>query len=472
MTDGWIIPEPITGNGEKCLTMTVPDNQLYIAAVVGAIHKTGQWFNWEQSGFTGDTRATETAAVMRRYIFDTLKISECKPEPTKSDTSEAQDVSSGFGDIHDLLQLMENLDVKYRLNGKLYEPVFDLVECGCGEEEGEGDTINDTLPGSTSGEVTYDGQPRVIDICSNVDVFIDAINDYIDEAQILNYVPGINQVSEGLEVLLGVSLQELNALEAELSDPKVATALKRWVVKNFDDPFYGFTRELLRTLTFRLPLIVGGTLFMPIFRIWAETADIQQLNAQLNATAGTATYDGECANLQRQFGREPYQPPTQEGLIVLDGENYKYTRVFKGTSELNGGFNIDVTGDDFVGFLINQKVNRTPTTGTGTTFTHSQSFTHSEGQTNISGSVGSGSTPSNQFYGSGIQNVGQIAFGEFPSEFVGWETFTNNSLPLSAAWPAMGAFTGTVLGNNNLDTTTELTVWIVTALSGNAQATP
>lgn len=359
------------------------------------------------------------------------------------------------------------------------------VGCGCGPGGSGGGAlppggpVDGLPPGGTPGGPEYEGAARVIDICANVEtIFQDAIAEWINAVQNRGYIPS------GAESILPTDvtnflLDAMGELEDELYQPEYTLALRRWIVRRFTDPFPGFgtdwygvanfalkRTQLLNTLP-QFPYVVAGAPFRDALKAWALTADIEALNARIKASAGTASYTGECAQLQREAGREPYVPPALEGgVIVLESESYKYTRLFSGESEPDGGFSLDIAGTDFAGFLIYQRV--TGGTGTGTVYTHGAEFTHTEGETNITGSVGSGSKDIDQFFGSGITNVGQVAFDEFPTYFAGWDGQTNPKNPSAATFPAIGAFTGTVTGNNQLGTKTIMDVWLVTALTGEA----
>lgn len=318
-SSGWLIPEPIEGNETVCLKMQVPDNVRYIAAVVGAIYQTGKWFNWEKSGEPGDDRAARTAAVMRKLILDTLTVDGCDVELSQFEQDRSSDVLNGIGDLSDLIDLEKGLEMKYRIDGELYEPVIDLVKCGCGSGSG-GDGADDgggAIPGGSPGG-NYEGLTRVIDICANVtEIFLDQIGDWVNEAQQLQYVPGLSLISEEFEGFVGVSLQELDSFEGEIDSDEFKEAFKRWSVVRLDDPFPGFqNREQLRTEVARLPILVAGTLFMPVVRVWAEVANLDRLNASIERAKGTASLNGECAALQRSFGREPFQPNPGEANTV------------------------------------------------------------------------------------------------------------------------------------------------------------
>lgn len=78
---GYPLPNPITGNPLICFSMMIPDHPEYRSAVYGAITELGKWWNWEKTYEDGDTRASQTAQVMRELIHETLTIdTECFPD--------------------------------------------------------------------------------------------------------------------------------------------------------------------------------------------------------------------------------------------------------------------------------------------------------------------------------------------------------------------------------------------------------
>lgn len=74
---GYRLPDPIDGYPLIDLCMQIPDNELYKAAVLGAIKKLGEWFNWEKAYTPGDTRAVQASALFFGLINDTLKFGDC-----------------------------------------------------------------------------------------------------------------------------------------------------------------------------------------------------------------------------------------------------------------------------------------------------------------------------------------------------------------------------------------------------------
>lgn len=200
-------------------------------------------------------------------------------------------------------------------------PGTDFNFCGCGNGTGDSGDGGQLPPGGTVGGATYNGEARVIDICANVEtIFQDPIAEYINTVQTLQYIPVLAQIDELAETVGALSVEDFTQLEQELYSPEVTLAFKKWIVKHFDDPFLGFVNRpnLRNTILLKTPLTVNGALFQPILLAWADTADIQALNFRIESSAGTASLVGECADLQRQVGREPYQPPAPVGETAAE----------------------------------------------------------------------------------------------------------------------------------------------------------
>lgn len=74
---GYLLPDPVTGYDTICLTLQVPNHDLYLLAVKGALSELSKWWNWEKSYEPGDTRAAEAALLWRELLRDYLVIGDC-----------------------------------------------------------------------------------------------------------------------------------------------------------------------------------------------------------------------------------------------------------------------------------------------------------------------------------------------------------------------------------------------------------
>jgi len=361
---------------------------------------------------------------------------------------------------------------------------FDFCGCGNGTTgnggSGSGGNGGQLPPGGTPGDVTYNGQARVIDICANVEtIFQDSIASWINTVQNLGYVPG------GAESIFPTDISNfvfdsIGELEDELYGPEYTLALKRWIVRRFDDPFPGFgtgfdgivnlavaRADLIATMP-RWPPLVAGAPFVNALTAWSYTADIQALNKRIADSAGTASYSGECAALQEEAGREPYRPPaSSQGVIVLEGETYKYTRVFAGEYGVNGDFNGAYSGTNYAGQLSKLTTIHTEDTGVGTALNQTIETTNQQGTVTETGGIGTGSGGTTRYQAGGEDDIGLTAAAAFPAYFSGW-TDGNPQEPSGATYPEAGTFTGTIDLSSGQNTSAEYELWIVTGLDGEA----
>lgn len=74
---GYLLPDPVTGYDTICLTLQIPNERRYRAAVVGHLYQLANWWTWEKSYIGDDTRARDAAAMFRRLLVDTLMLQEC-----------------------------------------------------------------------------------------------------------------------------------------------------------------------------------------------------------------------------------------------------------------------------------------------------------------------------------------------------------------------------------------------------------
>lgn len=77
-TNGYLIPDPITGYDLICVTLKIPDVREYRAALFGAVTELSKWWSWQRSGLPGDTRAKEAAAYWLNLIDQYLEMGECE----------------------------------------------------------------------------------------------------------------------------------------------------------------------------------------------------------------------------------------------------------------------------------------------------------------------------------------------------------------------------------------------------------
>lgn len=78
---GYLLPEQITGHDLICVRLRIPNVREYRAALRGALKSLTEWWNWEKSYQSGDTRATQAATYFRELINDYLIFEDCENQP-------------------------------------------------------------------------------------------------------------------------------------------------------------------------------------------------------------------------------------------------------------------------------------------------------------------------------------------------------------------------------------------------------
>ncbi len=78
MDKGYPLPEDHLPVGRVCVQFEIPDDQTYAADVIGHIMELGKWWNWEKDGGL-DRRATETAQLFRKALYETLCVEKYRP---------------------------------------------------------------------------------------------------------------------------------------------------------------------------------------------------------------------------------------------------------------------------------------------------------------------------------------------------------------------------------------------------------
>lgn len=76
----FLIPEPITGYPEVCVSFRIPNHPLYVAAWQATLNSMRHWRKWEHSGKAGDTRATQAARYVWEMMVNSLQFRLCNEE--------------------------------------------------------------------------------------------------------------------------------------------------------------------------------------------------------------------------------------------------------------------------------------------------------------------------------------------------------------------------------------------------------
>jgi len=319
--------------------------------------------------------------------------------------SQARQAVGSATDYDDFLERLSEIMPKFRgPDGKLYEPVIDLVECGC--SDGVGGTGSDSgalgVPGGTVGEAYSGDIPSLCDLITGN--FASFLSQRVDD--LLGLIANQTFILENLSDFFPVPIAEgwvdeayaeRLAIEAQLTDPTWLNAMNIAFVKAFNDPVSPpLTRRDLFKLVRFLPPISEGAPMLPIMSIWSGVANLQEINNALRFYVG----EGDPAVCKPVFiasgtGREPYHPGGESGtgggtieypnggspLVLRVSQMVKpftafnasdafLTPDYTGKTVVGGGYVIGqnlTTNDDWQPYLFYN--NKTGTFGHGSDFT-------------------------------------------------------------------------------------------------------
>lgn len=312
--NGYLLPDPLTGYDTLCLKMQIPDNREYRAAIVGAITTLTKWWNWEK---TGDNSGSIAAQYWLHLVLSTLEIGPCiDPNPGGNGEDSAGGGTAGDIDkLEEFLRLLQELDVKYRVNGKLYEAVIDLVECDCGSGSGDSDNSSlGTVPGGTPG-VAYSGDvPTICDLITGG--FAQYIANRVDDnvGQIQSRIFATDQILRLFDPPIVDNWLELvrdnaDSIALQLQDQTFQDTLNTIFVQVLNDPVSPpLTRNNLYSITRKVPLEQEGAPMQAAFWLWAGTANLSEINAALPSYVGQQDKT-ICAEYFQSVGRVPYSGP-------------------------------------------------------------------------------------------------------------------------------------------------------------------
>lgn len=224
--------------------------------------------------------------------------------------NETADQGATLADIDRFFDLLEELDMKYSINGKIYEVVLPLVECGCGDGTGAGTGADNLPPGGTPGGDYGDFST----LCDFVTTVVPYINGRVDNmvnslqnstfaadflAGAFDELPIINDLKNSLRD----SLQEI---ETELIDPDWVRRSRIEAARIFNDPPGQLSRSDLRSWVRKLPLLFEGAPMQSAYELWSLVANIAALNEQIENAAGTGN-STICDDIFGAIGRVPLE---------------------------------------------------------------------------------------------------------------------------------------------------------------------
>lgn len=361
MTDkktGYLLPEQLVDHDLLCLSMKIPNDELYRAAITGAIYTLNQWYNWQR---TGDNSGSIAASYWRELIFNTLEITECDNDGF-SDNSASYSSAVGGDGLERLIKLLMENDVKYRINGELYEVALDLVPCGCGSGTEGANTALGSLPGATP---PYEGlYGSVVTLCdvitTGIPYLLSRVDDMIGEIQNGTFFLDIIDFTDSLPFASGWLddvRENANLITDQLTDNTFIGKIQDIFARTLNDPFNTpFDRQMLRGIARRVPFVSEGAPMQATFYLWSEVANLREINAAMPGWAGTgdATL---CAGVGARNGRPLYSAPNTAPFGPTIAEQfdvvasvYTYTTVIVSYNEAWRQFSVNpFTPPEFAG---------------------------------------------------------------------------------------------------------------------------
>lgn len=224
---------------------------------------------------------------------------------------------AAISDYEDFIERLSDIMPKFRTaDGKVYEPVIDLIECGCGDGSGSG---NDSgalgVPGGTVADAYSGDIPSLCDLITGG--FAQYLSNRVDD--MLGTIANQTFVAEQLASIIPLPFvdgyidqvrENQLAIEQQLTDPTWLESMNIAFVKAFNDPV---TPDLVRNDLYKLvrflPPISEGAPMLPALSLWSGVANMQEINGALRYYVG----DGDPTICKPIFiasetGREPYFP--------------------------------------------------------------------------------------------------------------------------------------------------------------------
>jgi hypothetical protein len=340
---GWLLPENVDPDETECLTITIPKDPKYRAAIVGAIFDLGKWFNWER---TDDKRGTEAAAVWRKQIIETLEINDvcCQTkEPPLLRMCELPDCMLLSGDAtgNDWTLEIWNGDCM----GNIL--IYNGCGCGCGDSSNGGQPFGGGSSSGSGGSGDWsilppDSTDSAANACDTANYGVDFIFDQADEFTRALFVAldngdtfseAIGDAAEAIgapgEFASGFrdwveNLREIgeSIITNGLDDTDLRLAAKVAWIKVFGEQTKvgSVTRDQLNTWAQTLPFFWGnplsGQLFLPryFFVAFVKVMNVAKFNGRLLLAEGTST-PALCEYLYSEAQVVPPQLPPPSGSV-------------------------------------------------------------------------------------------------------------------------------------------------------------
>lgn len=208
-----------------------------------------------------------------------------------------------------LLEILMEVDVKFSLNGQLYEPAIPLVPCGCGEgDDGQNATSTPALVPGSSGSGDYGAFATLCDALGVLPAYIDTeMGAFLDRVQEGAIVTAL-LAPELIPLVAAVALSA-NEIKDMLDEPTFLPLLQDNIIRSFNDPWTPITRQDFRNFAYRFPLVFNAAPMWAGFVLWAEFINLNEVNQIVSDAAGTGN-TAECDGTFARVGRTPYQSST------------------------------------------------------------------------------------------------------------------------------------------------------------------
>jgi hypothetical protein len=357
------IPNPVFVDDYICVTLKIPKYNDYMTQLIGMLTHASYWFNYDRDIF----KSGALVANVWQEVIATMEIGVCGASVgAGGDGIGIGEAGSGeFRDPYDeLIRLLMETQMKFRLGDKIYSPVIDLIEdCGCsGVAADEGATGIATVPGSTSGGAWSD-YTTLCDVSTTVvPQILDLVDDFmglVASGALIGDLIGLDgSLGDIFPSLLTSVRQSVGDITQTLTDPDFIRLAKVKAVRTWGDPIETLSRDDLRRYARSMPLVFEGAPMWAAFVIWAERANLNQVNVFISDAAGTGAYAGECDSIFAEVGRPIFNPVNIPNLpvnSVVDVAGYRLTKIISGVSYTSvAGYNSAAFTpvEDWVGVLI------------------------------------------------------------------------------------------------------------------------
>jgi len=305
-----------------CVRVFLPDDQYYKSLLVGALNKLARQIYYERDDDHTAKKIAEMWSTANRETFgngfEGCNSDENCPAPTGGNDN--QKGHSAVASMENLLKMMEELDVKYSLDGQLYEAAIPLVPCGCGGSGDDGTTPPLAIPGASGGG-PYSGLTTLCDALTPLLNYIpNAVDDYLGNLQNISFFAEI--IDAQAVPLANDVISSVDDVVVQLQDASfVNGGLKRAIIEAFNDPWTDATRADLRSFARKIPMLSEGAPMQAAFILWAETANLTALNNAAKSESGSTT-QADCLASFAEFGRTPFNrnefTPIDENVATLE----------------------------------------------------------------------------------------------------------------------------------------------------------